>query len=182
MNLKTQRLTLKELTMDDLEALHEILSDPESMKHYPEPFSLDKTKKWIQWNMENYITYGYGLWAVILKDENRLIGDCGITMQPINGTIKPELGYHIHKAYAGRGYASEAAMACRNYGFDVLKFEEIYSYQKYTNIASQRVAEKVGMNRVMEYNDEKNKITTVYGITLETYLTLKVEQNIYYDD
>lgn len=94
-------------------------------------------------------------------------------MQKINGNLEPEIGYHINKAYTGKGYATEAAQACRDYAFDVLKFQKVYSYMKYTNIASQKVAEKNGMKLVAELADEKNKITKVYAITLEGYLTLK---------
>lgn len=172
MRIETERLILRELTMQDLEDMHKILSDPESMQHYPQPFSVDKSKQWIQWNLDNYRTFGFGLWAVILKSSNLFIGDCGITMQNINGKLEPEIGYHINKAYTGKGYATEAAKACRNYSFDVLKFQEVYSYMKYTNIASQKVAEKNGMKLVAELDDEKNKITKVYAITLKEYLAL----------
>lgn len=167
MEIKTKRLILRELTMDDLEDLHKIFSDAESMKHYPRPFSLEKTQKWINWNIDNYKTYGFGLWGVVLKAENCLIGDCGITMQNINGKIEPEIGYHINKAYANNGYATEAAMACRDYAFKILKITKLYSYMKYTNIASARVAEKNGMKLILELDDQKNIRTKVYAISLE---------------
>ncbi len=116
MVIETDRLILKELTMSDIDDLHEILSDPESMQHYPKPFDMDKTKSWIAWNIENYATYRFGLWAVILKSDNKFIGDCGITMQSINGCMEPEIGYHISKRYTNKGYATEAAQACIKYG------------------------------------------------------------------
>ena len=170
MTIETQRLILRELTMNDLEALHAILSDPETMKHYPAPFTRDKTVRWIQWNLENYATYGFGLWAVVLKDENRFIGDCGITMQNIEGNMVPEIGYHIHKAFTGKGYATEAAQACRDHAFRVLKLPKVYSYMKYTNMASQKVAIKNGMKLISEFEDEVNTITKVYALSLEEYL------------
>lgn len=70
MRFATERLILRELTLHDLENLHAILSDSETMRYYPEPFTYLKSKQWIKWNLENYQTYGFGLWAVILK-ENR---------------------------------------------------------------------------------------------------------------
>lgn len=173
MKIETKRLILRELIKDDLEDLHEILSDTESMKHYPEPFTREKSMRWIEWNLENYATYGFGLWGVILKDKNLFLGDCGITMQRINGDMEPEIGYHINRDYTGKGYATEAAQACRNYAFDVLKFQKIYSYMKYTNIASQKVAVKNGMKLIAELSDEINKIIKVYAITLEEFLSLK---------
>ncbi|MDH6364683.1 RimJ/RimL family protein N-acetyltransferase [Enterococcus sp. PF1-24] len=173
MRLETERLILRELTINDLDDLHEILSDPESMLHYPQPFTKEKSRQWIEWNIDNYITYGFGLWAVILKENNRFLGDCGITLQCINGKQEPEIGYHINKVYTGRGYATEAARACRNYVFDVLNLQEVFSYMKYTNIASQRVAQKNGMKLVAELPDDKNTLTTVFAITLEDYLNTK---------
>ncbi len=173
MNVETQRLVLRELVMDDLEALHFILSDPETMKHYPEPFTREKTKRWIEWNLENYSTYGFGLLAVILKNDNLFIGDCGITMQKIDGDLVPEIGYHINKAYTGKGYATEAAQACRDYAFEVLQLQKVYSYMKYTNISSQKVAQKNGMRLIAELPDAKNKITKVYAITSDEYFALE---------
>lgn len=171
--LETERLFLRQLTNGDIGDLHKILSDPESMRHYPRPFTLAKSERWIQWNLDNYRTYGFGLWAVVRKEDGRFLGDCGLTMQSIGGQSLPEIGYHIDKAYTGRGYATEAARACRNYAFDVLQFPAVYSYMKYTNTASFRVAEKNGMRRVAELPDEKNGITLVYAITHEEYLHLE---------
>ena len=52
--IETQRLLLREYTQDDLEALYGILSDPETMRHYPAPYDRAKTQRWIDWNLENY--------------------------------------------------------------------------------------------------------------------------------
>lgn len=169
MKIETERLLLRELSMDDVDDLHVILSDPESMKHYPQPYSLEKSEKWVKWNINNYTTYGFGMWAVILKKENKFIGDCGITMQTIKGNKVPEIGYHINKKYNNKGYATEAARACRDYAFNHLNLEKVYSYMKYTNRASSRVAEKNGMSFIMEYEDDVNTITKVYAITREEY-------------
>ena len=159
--------------MSDLDDLYRILSDPESMMHYPKPFSRKKSVRWIEWNLDNYSTLGFGLWAVVLKQENLFIGDCGITMQKIDGKSLPEIGYHINKAHTGKGYATEAARACRDYAFKVLKLPKVYSYMKYTNIASQKVAEKNGMKLIAEFEDEINTITKVYALSRNDYLSLK---------
>ncbi|MPM41055.1 hypothetical protein SDC9_87704 [bioreactor metagenome] len=181
MRLETKRLILRPLTMGDLHALHEILGDPVSMAHYPQPFSREKTRRWITWNLENYETYGFGLLAVTLKDGGQFIGDCGITMQQIGCEKLPEIGYHISPSHTNRGYATEAAVACRNYAFEVLKFPAVYSYMKYTNVASARVAEKNGMRLLSEFADTKNGITKVYGVTYEEYLAQKCGQPSYCD-
>ena len=72
MIIETERLILREYTLDDFEALFEIMSDPETMQRYPAPFDKDGTMKWITWNLENYKEYGFGLWAVTLKKRENL--------------------------------------------------------------------------------------------------------------
>ena len=173
MQIETQRLLLRELTPDDFDALYEIFSDPETMRHYPKPFDREKVRYWIEWNMENYAVFGFGLWAVVLKETGQMIGDCGITMQNIHGKIKPEIGYHIHKDHQRRGYASEAAIACRDYIFRNTPFQTIYSYMKYTNEGSWRTAMKNGMALVEEFEDPVNTVTRVYAITREAWENLK---------
>lgn len=97
MQLKTHRLILREYTMDDFDSLYQIMSDAETMLHYPAPFDEARTRRWIEWNLENYQKYGWGLWAVVLKETGEFIGDCGITLQNIDGQMLPEIGYHIQK-------------------------------------------------------------------------------------
>ena len=97
MMIETERLKLREYTFDDFDSLYEILSDEETMEHYPEPFDKEIVSGWIQWNIDNYAKYGFGLWAVVLKKTGEMIGDCGITIQNIDKELLPEIGYHIHK-------------------------------------------------------------------------------------
>ncbi|WP_078592408.1 GNAT family N-acetyltransferase [Evansella clarkii] len=155
--IETERLYLRELVIGDTRELCKVLSDPESMQYYPEPFNQKKVENWIQWNIDNYKKYNHGLWAVILKDGEKLIGDCGITMQEIENELVPEIGFHIIKNYWNKGYASEAANACKNYAFEVLNYSKIFSYTTLKNIPSQKVAEKIGMHtyKIFEKNGEK---------------------------
>lgn len=173
MRLETQRLILRDFTMDDFDGLYEILSDADIMQHYPRPYTAEETEAWINRSIDRYRELGFGLWAVELKDSHTFIGDCGITYQNINGNRVPEIGYHIHPRFGGKGYATEAARACRNYAFDTLGFEKIYSYMKYTNIASARVAQKNGMTLEYEYDDPVNTKVKVYSITRDVYRQLQ---------
>ena len=173
MSLETNRLILRELTEEDFDALYEILSDPKTMEHYPAPFDTAKVRRWIEWNQINYRNLGFGLWAVVLKETGELIGDCGITMQRIDGEILPEIGYHIHKKHQKKGYATEAAQACRDFIFTQTPFRTIYSYMKYTNIGSYTVAEKNGMKFIRDYPDPVNTISKVYAITREEWQKLR---------
>ena len=171
--IETERLLLREFTRDDFGALHEILSDPETMQHYPTPFDEDRTRNWIERNLENYRRYGFGLWAVVLKETGAFIGDCGITIQNIDGEMLPEIGYHIHRNYQRRGYAKEAARAVRDWAFRNTDYDIIYSYMKYTNVGSYSTAIANGMRKVKEYPDPKNTISCAYAITREEWEKLK---------
>ena len=163
--IETERLILREYTPEDFGALYEIMSDPETMQHYPAPFDAERTRRWIDWNLENYRNYGWGLWAVVLKETGEFIGDCGITLQMIDGEELPEIGYHIHKKHWRKGYAREAARAVRDWVFRNTAYPAVYSYMKYTNVASYSTALANGMKRVKEYPDPKNTISYAYAIT-----------------
>ena len=159
--IETERLLLRKYTMADLDALYEIMSDAGTMQHYPAPFDKAKTGHWIEWNLENYAQYGFGLWAVVLKETGEFIGDCGITLQNIDGERLPEIGYHIHKKYQRCGFAKEAAWAVIDWAFENTDHPSLYSCCKYTNEASYKTAEAIGMHFAKEYNDEVNKIIHV---------------------
>ncbi len=173
--IETERLLLRPYTLSDFDSLYEIMSDPETMQHYPAPFDEEKTRNWITWNLDNYEKYGFGLWAVVLKETGEFIGDCGITLQNIDGEILPEIGYHIHKKYWRRGFAKEAARAVRDWGFRNTQYDIFYSYMKYTNIGSWSTALANGMKKVKEYPDPKNTISYAYAITREEWE--KLQQN-----
>ena len=91
MVIETTRLILRELTADDFESLYRILADPDIKQYYPHPFDEAQVRSWITRNRERYRIFGFGLWAVCLKETGNLIGDCGLTMQLIGGQIKPEI-------------------------------------------------------------------------------------------
>ncbi|MCQ2017619.1 GNAT family N-acetyltransferase [Clostridium butyricum] len=172
MIIEINRLILREYTLDDFDNLYEIVSDPETMRHYPKPFDEERTRGWIEWNLENYKNYGFGLWIVTLKETGEFIGDCGISIQNIDGELLPEIGYHIHKKYWRRGFGSEAARAVRDWAFENTDYNCIYSYMKYTNVGSYSTAIANGMRKVKEYQDEKNKISYAYAITRDEWKLL----------
>lgn len=176
MILETERLLLREMQESDFDALHAIFSDAETMQHYPAPFDEAQTRAWIERNMRRYRVYGFGLWAVVLKETGEVIGDCGITFQNINGFILPEIGYHIRKDLQKRGYASEAARRCRDFFFECLPFSELYSYMKYTNVGSYSTALKYGMRFVEEYLDPVNTFSRCYRMTRSEWEALKREE------
>lgn len=152
--IETERLILRELREEDKSELAAILCDPESMRFYPAPFDEERVEKWIRWNRESYRIHGHGLWAVILKEGGLFLGDCGVTMQEIDGKILPELGYHIKKEHWRKGYASEAAAGCLRYIFAHFAYDGLYSYASRDNLPSLGVARKNGMKYLKTFEKE----------------------------
>lgn len=144
--LETERLYLREMTENDLADLALILQDPEVMYAYEHAFSDAEVRAWLEKQLANYRNLGFGLWAVVLKENDVMVGQCGLTMQPVLEREVLEIGYLFKRAYWHQGYASEAAQACKEYAFSVLGAPEVYSIIRDTNLASQRVAERNGMH------------------------------------
>lgn len=172
MIIETERLLLREMNDDDFDALYKVLADPKTMQHYPYTFDGARVLGWIDKNIERYKTFGFGLWAVCLKDTGEMIGDCGLTMQSINGQIKPEIGYHIRADKQRKGYAKEAAIAVRDWTFNNTPFNIVYSYMKYTNEPSAKTAISYGCKQVDEFSDEINGITKVFAISRDEWINL----------
>ena len=164
MKLETERLFLREMNEDDFDALYSVLSDSDIMQHYPYTFDEKRVKNWIEKNIERYCVFGFGLWAVCLKESGEMIGDCGLTMQNINGRICPEIGYHIRHDCQRKGYAKEAASAVRDWAFKSTPFSVLYSYMKKENIASVATAKSIGMKKKDEYVDGEQELTLVYAL------------------
>jgi len=115
--LKTERLFLREMDRNDYDALYRVLADSTIMQHYPFTFDESRVRDWIRRNLNRYQENRFGLWAVCLKDTGEMIGDCGLTLQNINGEMLPEIGYHIRRDCQRKGYAKEAAKAVRDWAF-----------------------------------------------------------------
>lgn len=147
MILETERLYLREMNQSDYGALCRILQDEETMYAYEGAFDDTEVQEWLDRQLARYQRWGFGLWAVVLKETDGMIGQCGLTMQPWKDREVLEIGYLFERAYWHRGYAVEAAGACRRYAFETLGAEEICSIIRDTNTASQNVAIRNGMVR-----------------------------------
>ena len=142
--LETKRLLLRPMLATDIEALHIIFGDPEVMAAFNHPpFTPEQMQTWLQRNLDHQNEYGYGLFSVIHKETGTLIGDCGLEYLESEGAA--ELGYDFRSDYWNQGYATEAAIAVRDYAFVVLRLPQLISLIRVGNLASKRVAEKVGM-------------------------------------
>ena len=145
MILETERLYLREMNQNDFDALCKILQDDKAMYAYEGAFNDDEVKEWLDRQIARYEKWGFGLWAVILKETDEMIGQCGLTMQPWKETEVLEIGYLFQRMYWHNGYAIEAASACKKYAFEILDAKEVCSIIRDTNTASQNVAMRNGM-------------------------------------
>ncbi len=153
--IETERLIIREMVQSDYEALCRILCDEDVMRAtYESAFSHEEAQSWLNRHLKRYAEYGFGLWAVVLKEANVMIGQCGLTIQGWREREVLEIGYLFQKAYWHKGYATEAAIACREYAFSVLNASSVYSIVRDTNIASQNVAVRNGMKIIDK--DTKN--------------------------
>ena len=175
MIIETERLFLREMKENDFDALYEVLAVSDIMRHYPYTFDESRVRNWIRRNIERYRIFGFGLWAVCLKETGEMIGDCGLTMQLIDGEIKPEIGYHIRADKQRNGYAKEAAIAVRDWTFNNTPFQIVYSYMKYTNEPSVKTAISYGCKQVDEYKDDENEITKVFAISRDQWADLNMQ-------
>lgn len=147
MIFETERLYLRELNQSDFNSLCKILQDDETMYAYEGAFSDQEVQEWLDRQLSRYRQYGFGLWAVVLKETGEVIGQCGLTMQPWKNEELLEIGYLFQRQFWHNGYATEAASACKKYAFEVLKADEVCSIIRDTNLPSQKVAERNGMTK-----------------------------------
>lgn len=145
--LETERLLLRELEQSDFDEVCKLLQDPDVMYAYEGAFSDREVQEWLNKQYARYQNDGFGLWGIIKKADNELIGQCGITLQEYNAKQVPEVGYLLRKRFWHKGYATEAAAACIEYAFNKLNFDGIYSIIRENNIASQNVALRNGLKK-----------------------------------
>lgn len=143
--IETERLLLREITLDDKEELFKLHSDPAVQNYTGEPVvqSIEEIEKAIRSRIRDYQKYGFGRWATVLKNGMQFVGWAGLAYLPEFDEI--DLGYRFLPEYWGRGIATEASHAILIYGFDVLKLKRIIAIAMKENKASIRVMEKVGM-------------------------------------
>ena len=137
------------------------------MYAYEHAFSDEEAHQWLDRQIWRYHAYGFGLWAVILRSNGQLIGQCGITMQDWDGRQVPEIGYLFRQDCWHQGYAIEAAQACREYAFHELRMPIVYSIIREDNYPSQRVAMRNGMSlrgRMVKHYYHRDMPHLVFGV------------------
>ena len=143
--LETERLTLREMTMGDLDFIASMLADPEVMQYYPKTYSRAEAEAWIERQLARYSSHGHGLWLVSDKETHECVGQVGLSPQIVDGVEEPEIGYLIHRPFWRRGLASEAAAGVRDFALGVLAKPRVISLIRPENTPSLGVARKIGM-------------------------------------
>ena len=151
MILQTDRLILRQMCQNDVDDLAQMLKNPRVMYAYEHTFSQQDIQDWLDRQINRYNRYGFGLWAVVLKNTNEMIGQAGLTWQPYKNAQVLEIGYLLKETFWHNGYATEAANVCKEYAFDVLNQSKVYSVIKADNIASFNVAQRIGMQKEDEF-------------------------------
>lgn len=150
--LSTDHLILRELSISDIERLHQICQKPEInvyLDDYSSSLEIEKEKlnAYIQ-NVYRY--YGFGLWGVYLKESDCLIGQCGIELKMHDGEEIYEIGYLLDSIFQGQGYAKEIVTATIDYAFRKLDIKEIFAIIDKNNQRSIHLSEQIGMRNVGE--------------------------------
>lgn len=170
--LETPRLLLRHPVPDDLDALYALYRDPEMRRYFPQEgaspdrtLSREETKEELDWFLNGHPKHPeLGLWATVLKENGAFIGRCGLLPWTLDGQDEVEVAYMIAKAYWGRGLASEAARAIRDYAFTQLGLTRLVSFIDPANAASIHVATAMGMALEREAADEHGPFL-VYSLT-----------------
>ena len=145
MIFETKRLILREMTYDDLPALRAIVQDEQTMFAWNGAWSEEETVEGLEKQLCAYKEDGFGRWAVVLKESSAVIGICGLLWCETDKERVLEIGYLFNRAYWHNGYAAEASIACKNYAFDMLGYDEVFSLIRDNNYASMNVAIRTGM-------------------------------------
>jgi [ribosomal protein S5]-alanine N-acetyltransferase len=144
LTLQTERLTLRPLTLGDLDEMASLLGDAEALVLWGGPLDREGARAWIERNTARYASPGFGRCAVIWRETGELVGDCGLIPTVVDGVDEVELGWITRRSFWGRGIATEAGAAWRDHGLGTLGLTRIVSMILAQNAASRRVAEKLG--------------------------------------
>jgi RimJ/RimL family protein N-acetyltransferase len=145
LRLRTPRLTVRDYTAADLDDVAEILADPDVFWWVKEPFTRERARLWLAEEMGYMGRDGTGRRAVVLRQSRKVIGGAGLVWRELDSGREIELGYHLHHAYWGQGYATEAGRACLDYACRRGR-RRVVSLIYIDNPRSEAVARRLGMS------------------------------------
>lgn len=142
----TDRLLLRPIAVDDVDAFARIFADPEVLRFVGDgtTASREETAEWTERSIARNTNEGFDRRSVVLRETGHVIGWCGIAVWDIEGRTERELGYVLAREHWGRGLATEAAMAMRDHALGALGLRRLIALVAQGNAASERVAGKLG--------------------------------------
>lgn len=156
--LETERLILREIVPEDVEAFFAMDSNPEVVKYVGiQPLTdISQSAEMIKSIRNQYTENGIGRWAVIRKEDGKLIGWSGLKLiKEINNHQNiHDLGYRFTPEYWGKGYATETSIAILNYAFNEMKLDQVFAYTDVENEVSNHVLRKLGFEEKETFIDE----------------------------
>lgn len=166
----TPRLILRNMTMYDAESAYLLNLDPEVIQYTGDNSfaSIEEAQQFLI-NYGHYKKYGYGRWALILKETLEFLGWCGLKY--LEEENKNDVGFRLMKKYWNKGYATEAAIKSLELGFYQFNMKSIVAHADIENKASLRVLEKIGLTAVNQYV-EGNRKCLAYNIELDRFKSL----------
>lgn len=163
--LETPRLLLREMSPADLDFIALMLADADVMRFYPHCYSREQSLTWIERQIHRYARHGHGLWLAVKKTTGQPVGQVGLLLQRIDGVEEKEVAYLIHRPFWRRGFAAEAAVACRDLAFTSFDRELVIALIRPENVPSQGVAMKLGMKPRPDTVEHGGFKHYVYAIT-----------------
>lgn len=139
---EADRLVFRRFQTSDQADVRAMFADDYAAQFYPTYQDQAAALRWIDWNLDNYREYGFGLWA-ICDQSGAFVGDCGLTWQNTDRGRQLELGYHVTQNHRGHGYAIEAGRAVLAWGWDNTDAPDIVSIVAPENMASIRSATRL---------------------------------------
>lgn len=155
--LETPRLLLRELHPNDAEQFYQLNQNPNVVKYTGNSAfnSMEEATHFLE-NYQDYQKNGYGRWAVMDKSNSVFLGWCGLKYN--KEVDETDIGFRFFEHYWNKGYATESAKACIDYGFEKLYLKTIIGRAMHENVASIKVLEKIGLTFDKEFDfDEQNK-------------------------
>lgn len=154
--IETERLFLRELNVNDAESFYRLNLDKNVLKYTgDEPFeNIENSKEFLE-KYNHYEKYGFGRWAVINKENGKFLGWCGLKFTEKRNEY--DIGFRFFKKYWNKGYATESAKSCIDYGINKLQLTEILGRTMKENQASIRVLEKIGLEYNRNFDFEGNE-------------------------
>lgn len=176
---ESSRLGFRRWKESDKELFSRMNSDEKVMRYFPKTLSREESDKFFHRIVEHFKEKGYGLWAVEIKETKEFIGFIGFLYTTFEAEFTPcvEIGWRLDNKYWNKGYATEGAKSCLDYGFRNLNFSSIYSFTAEINKPSENVMKKIGMKKVGEFRHPKVE----EGSPLKNHVLYSIDKNIHED-